>query len=148
MKVPQHLGIIFNSIPEWTLEDWNELLEFLNSLNIKYLTCYRRDGWTDIDLSCNTPLVSFIDYSKSKPYLASMTRDSCLTNSNISLDTKSNPVNLLLLETDFMDGFPPLMLAFTEILKLNSLDDSVSGFMNGIRNGIQRYSLTIQRNGV
>jgi hypothetical protein len=40
------------------------------------------------------------------------------------------------------------MLAFAEILRLNSLDDSVSGFMDGIKEGVEKYSQTSQRCGL
>lgn len=148
MKVPHHLGLVFRSDPDWTISDWTELLDVLKSLNIQYLTCYTRDGWTLDQLLSTDPLVTFIDFSHSKPLLAATTKAFCRDNAEISLDSVPNPINLLLLESDIIDGFPPLMLAFAEILNLKSLDDSVSGFIDGIKKAIQRYSLTVQRNGI
>jgi hypothetical protein len=148
MKVPAHLGLVFHSEPDWTIADWTILLDFLKQLKIKYLTCYTRNGWSCSQLSSNNPIVSFIDYSQSKPLLATIARDFCKDNAEISLEFRSNPVNLLLLESDLIDGFPPLMLAFAEILRLNSLDDSVSGFIDGIKEGVEKYSQTSQRYGI
>ena len=146
MKVPQHLGIVFQSEPDWTMSDWTKLFDFLNTVKIKFFTCYTRNGWS-FEKPLN-PSTKFIDYSQSKPLLASIIKSVCEDNTDISLDTRSNPINLLLLESDGIDGFPPLMLAFTEIIKLDSLDDSVYGFIDGIKEGIKTYAQTVQRNGI
>ena len=147
MKVPQHLGIVFQSEPDWTISDWTKLFDFLNSVKIAFFTCYTRNGWS-LELKCNTLKTKFIDYSQSKPLLASIIKSVCEENTEISLDNRSTPINLLLLESDRIDGFPPLMLASAEIIKLNSRDDSVYGFIDGIKKGVKAYAQTVQRNGI
>ena len=142
----------------YTRFGWEDVLPILTNLPV---TVYKSDKILTNDQTDqvfnnkNKSLsISFIDYSDSKPKLAALTRQFCTLKGIISLesiqdDLKFPSLNLLLLEIDKdLNGFPPLSLGFTEICALSSLDDSVYGFMDGIKRGIQRYSQTIQRNGV
>ena len=175
-KTPTHLGIAFNSCPiYWDESDWHEFIRFFQINRIEYVTLYTRNGWENIseiiaDLPAavfgsngkiikqctnETVFLSFIDYNDSKPRLAALTRKLCESKGSITQETLKCLDNcfprldfLLVEDHHHLGGFPPLMLAFTEIFTLSSLDDSIHGFMDGIEIGIKRYSQTIQRNGI